>query len=62
MEGGVKISVSDDGAGIGQVVLGSGVGLRNLRARLQALYGGRATFQLAARTGGGADAVLVLPA
>lgn len=59
---GVQICVSDDGAGIGQVVLGSGVGLRNLRARLQALYGGRATFQLAARAGGGADAVLVLPA
>jgi LytS/YehU family sensor histidine kinase len=61
-EDGVQISVSDDGAGIGQVVLGSGVGLRNLRERLQALYGGRATFQLAARAGGGADAVLVLPA
>ena len=59
---GVRISVSDDGAGIGQVVLGSGVGLRNVRARLQALYGGSATFQLAARAGGGADAVLELPA
>jgi LytS/YehU family sensor histidine kinase len=62
MDAGVRISVSDDGAGIGQVVLGSGVGLHNLRARLQALYGGRATFQLAARIGGGANAVLVLPA
>ncbi|WP_332877184.1 sensor histidine kinase [Massilia sp. S19_KUP03_FR1] len=62
LEAGVRIRVSDDGAGIGQAVLGSGVGLRNLRERLKALYAGRATFQLAARAGGGADAVLVLPA
>ena len=62
LEEGVKVSVSDDGAGIGQAVLGSGVGLRNLRERLHALYGDRATFQLATRPGGGADATLVLPA
>ena len=61
-EGGIRILVRDDGAGIAPVVLGSGVGLRNVRERLQALYGGRATFQLAARAGGGADAMLVLPA
>jgi hypothetical protein len=61
-EGGVRISVNDGGAGIGTAVLGSGVGLRNLRARLQALYGDKATFQLAARPGGGTRAVLVLPA
>jgi len=60
--GGVRIGVGDDGAGIGAAVLGSGVGLRNLRARLHALYGEKATFQLTARHGGGADAVLVLPA
>ena len=61
-DNGARIAVSDDGAGIGQDVLGSGIGLRNLRARLHALYGDKATFQLAARPGGGADAVLVLPA
>ena len=62
LDAGVRIRVSDDGAGIGQVVLGSGVGLRNLRERLHALYAGRAAFQLAARAGGGADAILELPA
>jgi sensor histidine kinase YesM len=59
---GLRITVSDDGAGIGQAVLGSGVGLRNLRERLHALYGDKATFQLVARTGGGAESRLVLPA
>lgn len=59
--GGVRISVSDDGAGVGHGVLGSGVGLRNLRARLAALYGDRATFQLASVEGGGAASVMVLP-
>lgn len=58
---GVRIAVTDDGAGIGQAVLGSGVGLRNLRARLHALYGANAHFQLTAREGGGATAALVLP-
>lgn len=58
----VRITVSDDGAGIGQAVLGSGVGLRNLRERLRAMYGDKATFQLAARAGGGAASCLVLPA
>jgi hypothetical protein len=62
LDNGVQISVRDDGAGIGQVVLGSGVGLRNLRERLQVLYGGCATFQLTAQPAGGADATLVLPA
>ena len=61
-DGRVRIVVSDDGAGIGQATLGSGVGLRNLRERMQALYGGTATFALAARTGGGATATLELPA
>jgi len=59
--GGVLVSVSDDGAGIGQHVLGSGVGLRNLRARLAALYGDKATFQLTAGEDGGAASVMVLP-
>ena len=59
---GIQITVSDDGAGIGQAALGSGVGLRNLRERLHALYGAKATFQLTARAGGGAESRLVLPA
>jgi signal transduction histidine kinase len=61
VDDGVRICVSDDGAGIGQVVLGSGVGLRNLRERLHALYGDNGRFQFSARDGGGAIATLVLP-
>lgn len=58
---GVRIDVNDDGAGIGEAVLGSGVGLRNLRERLHALYGDNARFLLSAREGGGVTATLVLP-
>ncbi|MDQ2820972.1 MAG: histidine kinase [Pseudomonadota bacterium] len=58
---GVRIDVSDDGAGIGDAVLGSGVGLHNLRERLHALYGDNARFLLSPREGGGVTATLVLP-
>jgi LytS/YehU family sensor histidine kinase len=58
----VRIVVADDGAGIDNTVLGSGVGLRNLRARLAALYGERAGFSLARTPQGMTEAVLRLPA
>jgi signal transduction histidine kinase len=44
--GRLYISVSDDGAGLEQKVLGSGLGLRNLRERLHALYSDQASFEL----------------
>ena len=47
MDGGrLRIVVQDDGAGLQAGVLGSGMGLRNLRQRLEALYAGRAAFAL----------------
>jgi signal transduction histidine kinase len=58
----LTIIVADDGAGIGDTTLGSGVGLRNLRQRLQALYGTRAGFVLRRGDGGVTEAVLTLPA
>ena len=58
----LTIVVADDGAGIGETTLGSGVGLRNLRERLQALYGTRAGFVLRRGDGGLTEAVLTLPA
>lgn len=61
-EGVLRIVVSDDGAGIGQHTLGSGVGLRNLRQRLQALYGHRAAFVLRRGDDGLTEAVLDIPA
>jgi sensor histidine kinase YesM len=58
----VTIVVADDGAGIANATLGSGVGLRNLRERLQALYGARAGFVLRRGEAGLTEAVLTLPA
>jgi len=57
----VTLVVSDDGAGIGTAVLGSGVGLRNLRQRLAALYGDHAAFDLRRSPSGMTEAVLTLP-
>jgi signal transduction histidine kinase len=59
--GALRISVADDGAGPGQTVLGSGVGLRNLRARLAALYGAAALFDLSRSGAGVTEACLALP-
>jgi sensor histidine kinase YesM len=58
----LTIVVADDGAGIGETTLGSGVGLRNLRQRLQALYGTRAGFVLRRTDDAMTEAVLTLPA
>ena len=61
----VTITVGDDGAGPGAgpggTVLGSGVGLRNLRERLAALYGGAARFELRRTPAGVTEAMLTLP-
>ena len=55
------VTVCDDGPGIGKAVFGSGVGLRNLRERLAALYGKRARFELLRLDRGVTEARLVLP-
>jgi hypothetical protein len=57
----VRIVVGDDGAGPGSAVLGSGIGLRNLRQRLAALYGEAASFDLRRTAAGVTEAVLTLP-
>ncbi|XLZ72584.1 histidine kinase [Massilia sp. SR12] len=61
--GQLHITVRDDGAGLqqGLPVLGSGVGLRNVRERLQALYEGRAAFELRQAADGATEAELRLP-
>jgi two-component system LytT family sensor kinase len=57
------LTVQDDGPGLspGGTESGSGVGLANTRARLAALYGGRASLDLANAPGGGVIARLRLP-
>jgi hypothetical protein len=57
----VTIVVGDDGAGLGDTVIGSGVGLRNLRQRIAALYGDAAGFDLRRTPAGVTEAVLTLP-
>ena len=57
----LSIVVQDDGAGLQAGVLGNGVGLRNLRQRLEALYAGRATFALLGADGHPTRARLHLP-
>ncbi len=58
----LRVTVSDDGAGLADgVVLGSGVGLRNLRERLGAMFGAAGQFSLARGPGGRTEAALRLP-
>ncbi|NYE63804.1 signal transduction histidine kinase [Duganella sp. 1224] len=59
----VLVAVRDNGAGVGsgQAVLGSGVGLRNVRQRLEALYGPAASLRLSMGADGWTAAELTLP-
>ena len=59
--GDLRVRVIDDGAGFAPTVVGNGVGLRNVRARLDALYGGAARFTLRIADGIPTEAELRLP-
>ncbi|MES2295763.1 MAG: histidine kinase [Pseudomonadota bacterium] len=59
--GRVCVAVDDDGPGFSETGGSGGVGLRNLRERLQALYAGAASFTLEARASGGVRACLSFP-
>jgi hypothetical protein len=56
----LQISVRDNGAGLSQTVFGHGVGLRNLRERLTALYG-EATVELRTLDDGRTEASFIMP-
>jgi len=58
----LRLRVSNDGPPAQEGNGGNGVGLRNTRERLQAMYGERAALHVALRAGGGADVEIVLPA
>ena len=53
----VELTVRDDGRGLSRVELQEGVGLKNTRARLEALFGDAFALDVAEQDGGG---VLVL--
>jgi LytS/YehU family sensor histidine kinase len=57
----LEVTVADDGAGFGTTQSGSGLGLANIRERLQQMYQGRASLVLKARPEGGVAATLSLP-
>ena len=57
------LTVEDDGPGFrpGKDAASTGVGLANTRARVDQLYGGKATLETGNRMGGGAYVALTLP-
>jgi len=60
-DGRLQITVADDGAGFDASSSGGGLGLANIRERLQQMHGDRATLTLKARPEGGVAASLTLP-
>lgn len=57
----LEVTVADDGVGFGGATSGSGIGLANIRERLESMYGTRASLTLKARPEGGVAAIIVLP-
>jgi signal transduction histidine kinase len=57
----VAVTVADDGIGLTTQTTGSGIGLRNLRERLNLAYGPAASFDLAANFPAGVAATITIP-
>ena len=56
----LRVTVHDNGAGFSSVQ-GSGVGLSNIRQRLEAMYGTRAWLEVGAMATGGFMASIIIP-
>jgi Histidine kinase len=62
VHGQLTVSVADTGLGFGQAATaGTGIGLGNIRERLQLLYGGQATLTVAANTPSGTQVTVAVP-
>ncbi|HEX4583389.1 MAG TPA: histidine kinase [Burkholderiaceae bacterium] len=62
VDGNLRVAVSDTGLGFGTAASGgSGVGLGNVRERLQALFGARGRLTIEANSPGGTIATIVVP-
>jgi LytS/YehU family sensor histidine kinase len=63
--GSLVLNVADTGAGLGaqggEAVMSRGVGLANIRGRLEQLYGSEQEFAIANRPSGGAEVTLRVP-
>lgn len=57
----LEITVCDNGVGFGGTTSGSGIGLTNIRERLESTYGKSANLTLKARAEGGVEAIITLP-
>jgi two-component system, LytTR family, sensor kinase len=57
----LRLTVRDDGPGVGTATSGTGVGLKNTRDRLHTIYGDAQQVYLRKRDAGGTDAVVELP-
>jgi sensor histidine kinase YesM len=61
-DGNLRVSVADSGMGFGNAQRGgTGVGLANVRERLQALYGPAASLVIDANSDGGTIATILVP-
>ncbi|MET0857922.1 MAG: ATP-binding protein, partial [Telluria sp.] len=56
----LRVSVADNGAGFSSVG-GTGVGLSNIRQRLEAMHGNRAWLEVGARADGGFISSVTVP-
>ncbi|PPT59551.1 sensor histidine kinase [Xanthomonas arboricola] len=55
------LTVADDGQGFGTHTQGTGIGLKNLRERLQLIYAGKASFAIVSNFPSGVAATISLP-
>ena len=56
----LRVTIADNGAGFSSVG-GTGLGLSNIRQRLETMYGARAWLEVGAPAGGGFSATIVIP-
>ncbi len=62
MHGKLQVTVADTGLGFGMAATaGTGVGLANIRERLQLLYGPKASLTVAANTPSGTVVTITVP-
>jgi LytS/YehU family sensor histidine kinase len=61
LDGKLEISIADNGPGFNGKPHGRGVGLSNIRARLERLYGADQSFEASNRPEGGAIVRMVIP-
>ncbi len=62
VHGKLQVTVADTGLGFGRAATaGTGVGLANIRERLQLLYGAKASLTIAENPGGGTRVSITVP-